>query len=745
LAEVDEEEKPLMKKRHSYVVLSALAAAALGSCSSLTTEVKQNSSSEPSNIRSVDLPYTSVEASYNGWYAVRKDGTVTRGQFFQNANIPVGLSNVKSVSSGGYRTVALKNDGTVVAWGTPAAGIDTTDAAFVPAGLNNVTQVSAGFGHTLALKEIVNTNGTVTRTVIGWGDPIYGLVPPEAQSDVVAISAGGSHSLALKSDGTVVAWGENPNRLIDGIVTDSNGYDVGSFLSIIRQEDPNEPAIGQTVATGLSNIKAISAGGAFSVALKNSGELVSWGTLASNSAPALVYNTAPAGSDFTAIATGGLHALALKADGTVVAWGDNLHGGLNVPTGLNNVIAISADTFCSVALRSDGRIVTWGGASNSVTCKGPEPKYYMPISGGIGFIRAIKDGTVWGSAAATPSTFTQIPNLIKTTTSSVTAISSAPQGTFTLALKSDKKLWGWGSNSFGQLGGIPAATSQTPSEIPGLNTPIGNLGTVLTMSGGNSHTLIVKGSTAGNSLHVIGNGGFGQLGIDPNTVGNGLFQPTAVTIPGVTSVTDVSAGSFHSLVLDSTGKVWSFGQNTYGQLGISNTNFTYVPTAAKETATQAITNVFNISGGDEHSLLVKNDGSVWSTGRNRYGELGLAAPAPSNTARATRFTVVPGISDAVNVVAGKGFSLVRTRDGRVFGAGLNTRGQLGLGSTGNHSTFQLNTNLSNVVSIAAGADFGLALKSDGTLWFFGSKGNGAQNFESAPIPILSGVTLPPLY
>jgi alpha-tubulin suppressor-like RCC1 family protein len=301
-----------MKKRHSYIVLTALSAAALASCSSLTTEVKQSSSSEPSNIRSVDLPYTSVEASYQGWYAVRTDGTVTRGQFFQNANVPVGLANVKAVSSGGYHTVALKNDGTVVAWGTPAAGIDTTNATFVPAGLNNVTQVSAGFNQTLALK----SDGTVS----GWGDPIYGVVAPEAASDVVAISAGGGHNLALKSNGQVIVWGSNAGEAVSGRIesfeqSSTTGlYTLVSQNCVLRFDNESDPAcfssfengpglqqaldgVGTLVAQGPSDVKAISAGGSFSVALKNSGALVSWGSIT---------NT-PVGSNFTAIAAGGLH------------------------------------------------------------------------------------------------------------------------------------------------------------------------------------------------------------------------------------------------------------------------------------------------------------------------------------------------------------------------------------------------------------------------------------------------------
>src|ERR1035437_5389597 len=128
--------------------------------------------------------------------------------------------------------------------------------------------------------------------VVAWGDGAAGQTTvPAGLTDVTAIAGGGRHALALKSDGTVAAWGE---------------------LSYVPPD--------------LTDVTAVSAGWAFDLALKGDHTVVAWGADSS-------YETnVPTGlSNVTAIAAGDAHALALKSDGTVVAWGDNTYGQVTVP------------------------------------------------------------------------------------------------------------------------------------------------------------------------------------------------------------------------------------------------------------------------------------------------------------------------------------------------------------------------------------------------------------------------------
>ena len=215
-------------------------------------------------------------------------------------------------------------------------------------------------------------SNTVSGTVLAWGDNVDGQLgngtfttsntPVEVSglTGVTAIAAGGAfnhHSLALKSDGTVWAWGANSAGQL------GNGSFTGS----------NTPV--QT--SGISGVTAIAGGVSHSLALKSDGTVWAWGyngggelgngTYTDNNTPVEVNGL----SGVTAIAGGGFHGLALKSDGTVWAWGYNVSGQLgngtnttsNTPvqvSGLSGVAAIAGGGIHSLALNSDGTGWAWG-------------------------------------------------------------------------------------------------------------------------------------------------------------------------------------------------------------------------------------------------------------------------------------------------------------------------------------------------------------------------------------------------
>jgi len=276
-------------------------------------------------VRTVNViaPYPSIihqpiAAGASHTIAVRSDGTVVAWGFngWGQTTVPVGLSGVTAVAAGNNHSVALKSDGTVVAWGDNSSGQTT-----IPAGLTGVTAIAAGGNHTLALK--------ADGTVVAWGKNWNGTIDapitvPAGLTGVIAVSTGSNFSLALISDGTVVAWGYN--------------------------------SWGQTIVpVGLAGVTAIAAGGAHAVALKSDGSVVTWGWNGYGQ------STIPTGlTGITGIAAGSRHTVALKADGTVVAWGDTLWGQSTVPTGLSGVLAIAAGQYYTVALKSDGTVAGWG-------------------------------------------------------------------------------------------------------------------------------------------------------------------------------------------------------------------------------------------------------------------------------------------------------------------------------------------------------------------------------------------------
>nr|WP_260981977.1 chitobiase/beta-hexosaminidase C-terminal domain-containing protein [Paenibacillus sp. 32O-W] len=147
-------------------------------------------------------------------------------------DIPGDLQDVKAISAGGYHSLALQTDGTVVAWGS-----DKNNQLDVPENLQNVVAVSAGLMHSVALKS--------DGSVVAWGDNTFNqLEVPSNLRDVVAISAGNYHTLALQADGTIVGWGHNASGQLDiprsDLVTmelrDQSGEEVELPFDTAQQE-----------------------------------------------------------------------------------------------------------------------------------------------------------------------------------------------------------------------------------------------------------------------------------------------------------------------------------------------------------------------------------------------------------------------------------------------------------------------------------------------------------------------------
>jgi alpha-tubulin suppressor-like RCC1 family protein len=492
-----------------------------------------------------------------------------------------------------------------------------------------VVAIAAGGWHSLALR----TGGTV----VGWGYNRYGQsTPPSGLSNVVAITAGGSHSLVLRSDGTVVAWGYNshgqasPPEGLSNIVAIAAGWDhslalrsggtvVGWGNNDFGQSSP--PA-------GLSNVVAIAAGGSHSLALRSDGTVVGWGSNSDGQA------TPPAGlSNVVAIAAGGSHSLALRTGGTVVGWGYNRYGQSTPPSGLRNVVAIAAGGWHSLALRTGGTVVGWGynryaqstppsGLSNVVAI----------AAGGSHSLVLRSDGTVvaWGynshGQASPPDGLSNI-------------VAIAAGGFHSLALRRDGTVVGWGDNSDRQA------------------TPPAGLSNVVAIAAGGYHSLALRS--------------------DGTVVGWGDDYSGQATAPAsLSNAVAIAAGYGHSLALKSDGTVVGWGRNDYGQA----------------TPPPGLSNVVAIAAGGSHSLALRGDGTVVGWGSTWiWSDDGQVIPPA-------------GLSNVVAIAAGRRHSLALRRDGTVVGWGWNDGGQA-----------TPPAGLSNVVAIAAGDYYSLALKSDGTI------------------------------
>ena len=159
-----------------------------------------------------------------------------------------------------------------------------------------------------------------------------------------------------------------------------------------------------------------------------------------------------------------------------------------------------------------------------------------------------------------------------------------------------------------------------------------------------------------------------------------------------------------------------------------------------------LTGAVAVSAGENHSLAVKSDGTVWAWGYNNYGQLGNGYPSSSSNIPLR----VSELTGAVAISAGYAHSLALKSDGTVWAWGFNGVGELGNGTTNTSSNVPVQVSqvsgLTGVVAIGAGSDHNLAVKSDGTVWAWGFNdsgqlGNGTISSRGTPVPVqVSGLT-----
>lgn len=333
-------------------------------------------------------------------------------------------------------------------------------------------------------------------------------------SQAPLIAAGTNHTLALKSDGSLWAWGSNESgQLGNGTTTNS--------LSPIR------------ISTGYTSI---SAGYAQSFGLKWDDTFWAWGNnlnrqFGDNTAVSSLIPKDISDTNFTVIAPGFSHTVALQSDGSLLTWGSNGYGQLGDGTRTDNASPqqIGSETFTAiavgyshtVALNTDGSIWAWG----------------YNWAGQLG------DGT--NQDSADPKQIAAGP-----------FIAIATGASHTVALKSDFTLWVWGNNQSGQLGDGTTTNSYSPKKI--------GTATYSAIAAGYSHTLaLLKTATATNgSLYAWGSNANGQLGDGTRN------DSTAPKLIGTATYSAIAAGSKHSVaLLKADNSLWAWGSNAFGQVG----------------------------------------------------------------------------------------------------------------------------------------------------------------------------------
>jgi alpha-tubulin suppressor-like RCC1 family protein len=366
----------------------------------------------------------------------------------------------------------------------------------------------------------------VGQGIVAWGDNRSGQLgdgstaPNRAYWGVVnldgawnAIAAGGGHTLVLKTDGTVWAWGENGKGQL-GIGTTSDAH--------------------TPYTTQISNVAAIAAGGSHSLALSSDGTVWAWGL---NDAGQLGNGTnADATSPVqvkgfflvraVAIAAGENHSLAVDGNGEVWAWGKNTFGQLgdssmtdrSAPVKvkqLNNVVQVAAGANHSLALKNDGSVWAWG-----------DHRHLQ-----------LGNGTLLSPSLTPIRVPTGLPTTPQPFLSDVKAIAAG--GDHSLALTNGNEVWGWGSDKFAESsgvgGGLGAVAPLFPQSIQGIT------GKVIAIAAGTNHSLAL---TDDGRVWAWGHNDQGQLGDST------LVDPFAVhSVKNLHAAKAIAAGGAHSTAL----------------------------------------------------------------------------------------------------------------------------------------------------------------------------------------------------
>jgi len=317
---------------------------------------------------------------------------------------------------------------------------------------------------------------------------------------------------------------------------------------------------------------------------------------------------------------------------------------------------------------------------------------------------------------------------------------------FSLAVTSTNQLFAWGYNFDGQLGNTNNVSTSNPNPTPAPVSLPEASGPTAVVAAGVNYTLAL---TTTGQLYSFGDNDFGENGFLPPVPGGPT--PRLVTLPGANgAIVQVAAGENSSLALTATGQVFGWGDNFDGALGFAtgNENTDAANAPQQLSLPNEIGPVIDIAEGTDFGLAVTSSGQIYAWGDNSRGQLGF----PNNsTPNVTPFpiTLPPGSGQPVQVATGDSYTLVRTATGKVFAFGDNDLGELGFtpDSTPHPTPVQVTLpgEVGPVVSIAAGTNRGLAVTSSGQLFAWGENDFGELGFDTSgnPQPTPTLVPFPP--
>jgi len=713
------------------------------------------------------------------------------------------ISSVSAIGAGSTHTLAVKTDGTAWAWGANGSGQlgdSSTTQRTLPVQMSGITGASAvagGSSHSLVLKSdgTMKATGNNASGQLGDGTTTQRTSPVSVSTltSVGVIAAGQTSSYALKTTGTVWGWGSNGSgRLGDGTTTNHSS---------------------PTQASSLSSITILTAGLQHALAVSSTGVVWTWGnnfygqlgdgTTLDRATPVAISDVNYAWKVATPVLSvaSGTYSTEKTVTVSCATAGATIHYTLDGTTPTENDQVIASGSTVQV--------------DHSLTLTARAWKTSTPTSDVVSAAYTLQVATV--AFSPSPTTYTSPQSVTLSTTSPSATIryttdgstptesSSAYSTALSIATSTTIKAIGfrsgWTSSTvatgpftmnFGTLAAptlTPATgTSTTEADVtmsafagaaihyttdgtivqstsPLYTGPVG-ITTTTTINAKAFHPdyttspqtsatytivvatptfsltagtyaagqiITVSTATPGATLHYTLTGQ-NPTSSDPIVPANGIVigdftlkvaaWKTSCTTSGIATASyqvtgdlttpAITGGDGHSVAVRNDGVYWTWGLNGSGQLGDGTTTQRTLPVIVG-----AVTGAVAPAAGSFHSLAVRSDGSLLAWGGNSSGQLG-----DGTTTGKTSPLTVPGLSSVVAASGGANHSLALLSDGTVRAFGLNNNGQLGDGTTTQRTSPVQASALSNITGVSAGATHSLAVKSDGTAWSWGTNGNG---------------------
>src|SRR5690554_2620436 len=425
----------------------------------------------------------------------------------------------ESLTFGGLHTIAQKADGTLWGWGQADAGqvMTTNNVEPLPIQMGVASDwdlIETGTQNTFGIKNDGTLWGCGRNTFGALGINSTTEINPTFQqvttaNDWVKVSASHFFALALKSDGTIWAWGQN------------DYYQLGNAPATATELSPLQ------VGTDTDWVEISAGTSKASFAIKSDGTIWGWGknnssiiVTGSGTTSVAIPTQIGTDTDWNTMSVGGNHILAQKSDSTLWSWGGGAARGLgNVPTS-NTPQQISTDKWISYTagdggksfgVKPDGTLWAWGNNTNGQLGDGTTTVRYVPTQ--------IGTDNNWSTVQSGGGSF------------------------ITMATKTDGSVWYWGgTNYYGTYGNGSSYGStyiMTPTQTQGICvTPVSTGPTYNTTSIGAVNNIDAngEGTSVGDSVRLTGvvhcqnyrSPGYEIVLIDGNNDGITLFSPTDI-------------------------------------------------------------------------------------------------------------------------------------------------------------------------------------------------------------------------